>query len=63
MALTRVCTCLQLEEAEEYLAVEKRAEITGVEIMEGASPVMKFDRKTGVATFPFRCGMAKGLGF
>jgi hypothetical protein len=45
---------MQLEEAQEYLTVEKGAEITGVEIMEGASPVMKFDRKTGVATFPFR---------
>ena len=54
---------MQLEEAQEYLTVEKGAEITGVEIMEGASPVMKFDQKTGVATFPFRYLRVQGLGW
>mmetsp|Transcript_24589 Transcript_24589/g.41903 ORF Transcript_24589/g.41903 Transcript_24589/m.41903 type:complete len:545 (+) Transcript_24589:2-1636(+) len=36
----------------EYLD-EKRVRIYGIEIMENASPIMQYDRETGVVKFPF----------
>lgn len=40
------------EEAKEYLH-DRGVRIYGVEIMEGASPLMRYNRETGVVTFPF----------
>mmetsp|Transcript_25400 Transcript_25400/g.53655 ORF Transcript_25400/g.53655 Transcript_25400/m.53655 type:complete len:284 (+) Transcript_25400:214-1065(+) len=39
-------------DVKEYLG-EKRVRIYGIEIMENASPIMQYDRETGVVTFPF----------
>jgi tRNA G18 (ribose-2'-O)-methylase SpoU len=40
------------EDAKEYLH-EKEVRIYGVEIMEGASPLMRYDPETGIMRFPF----------
>lgn len=40
-------------DVKEYLD-EKRVRIYGIEIMENASPIMQYDRETGVVTFPFQ---------
>jgi len=39
-------------DVKEYLD-EKRVRIYGIEIMENASPIMQYDRETGVVKFPF----------
>jgi len=41
------------DNVKEYLD-EKRVRIYGIEIMENASPIMQYDRETGVVTFPFQ---------
>ena len=41
------------DEAKAYLVAERRCDVVGVEIEESASPLARYDRSTGVATFPF----------
>lgn len=41
------------DDVKEYLG-KKKVRIYGIEIMENASPIMQYDRETGVVTFPFQ---------
>ena len=41
------------DEAKAYLVAERSCDVVGVEIEDSASPLARYDRSTGVATFPF----------
>lgn len=51
-----------LDEAHAYLTGECSATIVGVEIEEGAKPLVKYDQATGVASFPFSGNTAFVVG-
>ena len=49
------------DDVKEYFN-EKRVRIYGIEIMENASPIMQYDRETGVVKFPFESECEGGGG-